>query len=137
MDEATAMRGLEAAGRLAAISPQIRARMTEWNFEGLPPGLWTSSAFRQIGRAIGSRRHPLPDRDLKRVFAEVEKLLRSPDHHVANADATDLLEEVWNAAHHGGFDFSTVDPHLGAEARSYLIHSDEFNRTTTPGLRRR
>ena len=111
--------------------------MIEWDFTALPPALWAASAFRQIGRAIASKRNPLSDRDLKRVFAEVERLLRSPDGQVSNAVATDLLEEVWSAAHRSGFDFSTVDPHLGSEARKYLLRWDEFNGKKTPGLKPR
>ena len=137
MDQAEARRGLEAAGRLAALSPQTQARMTGWDFEGLPPSLWTASAFREIGRAIASKRNPLAERDLRRLFQEIDRLLISSDDLVSNAVATDTLEEIWRAAHQSGFDFSTVAPHLGTEARRYLVHWDEFNRTTTPGLKRR
>lgn len=136
MDEAVAQRGLEAAERLAAVSPHVQARMGDWSSDGLPSGLRVASAFREIGRAIASKRNPLSERDLKRVFGEVEKLLRSSDGDVANAVATNLLEEIWRGAHQSGFDFSTVAPHLGPEARRYLLSWDEFNRTNTPGLKR-
>jgi hypothetical protein len=111
--------------------------MLEWSFDGLPVGLWVPSAFRHIGRAIASKRHPLADSELKRIFQEVERLLKSGDEHVSNAVATGLLEEVWRAAHESGFDFSTLDPHVGVAARSYLLSWDKFNGTKTPGLRQR
>ena len=41
-------KGLEAAGRLAALSPKTQARMTEWGAADVPEALWTASAFRQI-----------------------------------------------------------------------------------------
>lgn len=111
--------------------------MTEWSFDGLPTRLWIGSAFREIGRAIASKRSPVADKDLKRLFAEIERLLRNSDHSIANAVATGLLEEIWKAAHHSGFDFSIVDSHLGGEARRYLVAWDDFNHTRTPGLKRR
>lgn len=120
-EEAEALRGLEAAGRLAALAPQTQARMTMWNHDGLPPGLWVPSAFQEIGRAIGSKRQPIDERCLARLFAEIERLLHSPDGAIANAVATDLLEAVSTAACESGFDFSRVDPHLGHEARRYLV----------------
>ena len=110
--------------------------MTEWDFDGLPPGLWLPGAFQAIGRAISSKRNPVAEKDLRRLFEEVEKLLKSSDGQVANAVAKGMLEEIWRAAHESGFDFSRVDPHLGREARTYLVAWDEFNRTKTPGLRR-
>lgn len=137
MEEVEAIRGLEAAGRLAALSPQTQGRMTEWDNDGLPHTLWTASAFRAIGRAVASNRNPIATRDLKRLFEEVERLLKSSDPIVSNAVATGMLEEIWKAAHDSGFDFSTIDPHLGGEARRYFLRWDEFNRTTTPGLKRR
>lgn len=136
MDEAATLKGLEAARRLAALSPQTQAKMDAWNADDVSPGLQVNSAFLQVGRAIASKRHPLSDRDLKRVFAEVERLLRSADRHVANAVATDLLEAIWSAARHSGFDLTTVTPHLGAEARRYLQAWDKFNGASTPGLKR-
>jgi len=111
--------------------------MIEWDFDGLPPALWVPSAFRTIGRAIASKRSPVADRDLTRLFQEIERLLRSSDGQVANAVATGLLEEIWRSVHESGFDFSTVDPHLGNAARSYLVSWDDFNAVRTPGLRRR
>lgn len=92
MEEADALRGLEAAGRLAALSPQTQAAMTMWSYEGLPVGLWVPSAFIQIGRAIASKRQPIDDKSLGRLFAEIERLMKSLDGVVANAVATDLLE---------------------------------------------
>ena len=109
--------------------------MTEWNPDSIDPRLRINAAFRQIGRAIASKRNPIADKDLKRLFAEIERLLLSGDEHVSNAVGTDLLEEIWRATHHSGFDFSTVSPHLGGEARRYLLRWDDFNRTTTPGLK--
>ena len=135
MDLETAARGLKAAGQLAGLSPQTQARMTEWDPDSVAPALWANAAFRQIGRAIASKRHPVSEKDLKLLFAEIDRLLRSTDEHVSNAVATDLLEEIWSATHHSGFDFSTVNQHLGSEARRYLLRWDEFNRTSTPGLR--
>lgn len=137
MDEAQARQGLEAAGRLAAMSPQTQSRMIEWDFDGLPPTLWVSSAFRTLGRAIASKRSPLADRDLKRLFQEIDRLLQSSDGQVSNAVATGLLEEIWRSVHESGFDFSTIDPHLGSAARSYLVRWDDFNGVRTPGLQRR
>ena len=135
MDVESAARGLVAAGQLARLSAQTQARMTEWDPDSVEPSLWANAAFRQIGRAIASKRNPIADKDLKRLFAEIERLLRSADENVSNAVATDLLEEIWRATHHSGFDFSTVNQHLGGEARRYLLRWDEFNRTTTPGLK--
>lgn len=126
---------LKAAGQLAALSPQTQARMTEWDPDGVTPALWASAAFRQIGRAIASKRNPISEKDLKRLFAEIDRLLRSADEQVSNAVATGLLEEIWSATHNSGFDFSTVNQHLGSEARRYLLRWDEFNQTKTPGLR--
>ena len=130
-------KGLEAAGSLAALSPQTQARMTEWDAAEVPEALWTASAFRQIGRAIASKRSPIAEKDLRRLFAEIERLLKSPDDEVSNAVATGLLEEIWRASHQSGFDFSTVDPHLGRGARAYLCRWDDFRKTKTLGLKRR
>ena len=135
--EADALRGLEAAGRLAAMSPQTQARLETWDRTGLPVGLWVPSAFIQIGRAISSKRQPVSDRDLARLFVEIERLMKSPDHIIANAVATDLLEAVSAAAHESGFDFSRVDPHLKPESRRYLVAWDDFRGQKTPGLTRR
>jgi len=77
------------------------------------------------------------ERDLGPLFKEVDRLLKSPDGDIANSVATGLLEEIWRAAYESGFDFSTVDPHLGSAARSYLVSWDDFNGTRTLGLRRR
>jgi len=110
--------------------------MIEWQFDGLPPALWAPSAFRTIGRAIASKRSPVAEADLKRLFQEIDRLLKSPDGQIANAVATGLLEEIWRSARESSFDFSTVDPHLGAQARRYLVSWDDFNATRTPGLRR-
>jgi hypothetical protein len=111
--------------------------MTEWECDGLPHTLWTGAAFRQIGRAIASKCNAIAQEDLKCLFQEVERLLTAADPMIANAVATGMLEAIWKAAHESGFDFATIDPHLGREARRYLLRWDEFNRTTTPGLTRR
>ncbi|MBX3480475.1 MAG: hypothetical protein KF842_08740 [Caulobacter sp.] len=136
-DEERIRRGLEAAGKLAALSPQTQARMIEWDHEGIPTALLINVAFLEIGRAIASKRNPVSDSDLKLLFAEIERLLRSSDEHISNAVATDLLEAVWLATHQSGFDFSRVNPHLGEESRAYLIQWDAFQRTRTPGLKTR
>ena len=130
-------KGLEAAGALAALSPQTQARMIEWDAAEVPEALWTASAFRQIGRAIASKRSPIAEKDLKRLFAEIERLLKSPDDEISNAVATGLLEEVWRAALQSDFDFSSVDPHLGQGARDHLCRWDDFNKIKTLGLKRR
>ena len=137
MKEADALRGLEAASRLAALSPQTQARLEVWDRAGLPVGLWVPSAFIQIGRAIASKRQPVSDRDLARLFTEIERLMHSTDGVIANAVATDLLEAVSTGALESGFDFSRVDPHLGRESRRYLLAWDDFLGQKTPGLTRR
>lgn len=137
MKEADAVRGLEAASRLAALSPQTQARLEVWDRAGLPVGLWVPSAFIQIGRAIASKRQPVSDRELARLFTEIERLMHSTDGVIANAVATDLLEAVSTGALESGFDFSRVDPHLGRESRRYFLAWDDFLGQKTPGLTRR
>jgi hypothetical protein len=128
--------GLGDVRRLASLSPQTKARFEALNLGGLPEILQMTSGFREIGRAIGSKRAPVSDRDMKRLMKEAERLLTIGDNQVSNAVATGLLEEIWRSAHESGFDFSRLDPHLGAECRRFLVRWDAFNKVVTPGLSR-
>ena len=118
------------------MSPQTKDRFDNLDLPGYPEELRVYFAFREIGRAIGSKRTPISDKDLKRLMLESERLLKAGDEEISNAVATDMLEEIWSSAQNSGFDFSRVDPHLGTEARRYLLQWDDFNKTKTPGLSR-
>jgi hypothetical protein len=127
---------LEAARRLAALSSQTEDRLARFDARGLPLSLQVCAAFKEIGRAMASKKEPVSDKDLKRLLAEAEKLIHSENHEIANAVATDLLEAIWDATHGSGFDFTRINPHLGPESRRYLIAWDDFHRVKTNGLTR-
>lgn len=129
--------GLEAARRMAALSPETQRRFDKavWRRES-EPGIATT-AFRAIGVAIGSRREPVSTANKKKLFAFAEQLLKHGSGEVSNIVATCLLEQIWTAAQTGGFDFADIDPYLGPEARRYLIAWDDFNQMKTNGLRRK
>ena len=127
---------IERARELAALSPQTKARLAKAERDAAPDPVSLVRAFKEIGRAIASKRDPVSDRDLQKLFLHAERLLSAGDHELANAVATDMLEAIHAAAHESGFDFSRVDPHLGPEARKYLVAWDDFNRMKTPGLTR-
>ena len=132
------LEGLEAARRMAALSPETQRRFDEFMLRG-----WSGRereqvtvAFRAIGAAIGSKRQPVSSANKKELFAFAEQLLNHGSSEVMNAVATCMLEQIWTASQTGGFDFSEVDPYLGPEARRYLLAWDDFNKTMTDGLRR-
>ena len=111
---------LQAAKRMAALSPQTQA-----SFDKVMSLGWTqrekgTQAFRAIGSAIGSGRQPVSPSDMKELFAFTEQLLKQGNHNVANTVATAMLEQIWAVTRHSGFNFSLVDPYLGPETRSYL-----------------
>lgn len=126
----------EAAKRMAAMSPETQGvfddRMT-CGWEGWEKVI---QGFDAIGSALASNRRPVSDSNKKRIFAFAEQLLRNGSDEVQNAVATRLLERVWSAAHGSGFDFGSVDPHLGARSRAYVVALDDFHKTQTEGLRR-
>jgi len=129
--------GLEAARRMAALSPETQRRFDECMSLGWRGPEQMTQAFRAIGVAIGSKREPVSSANKKKLFAFAEQLLNHGSSKVMNAVATCMLEQIWTAAQTGGFDFSDVDPYLGPEARRYLIAWDDFNKTNTEGLRRK
>lgn len=129
--------GIEAARRLAALSPETQRR-----FDACASAGWTgleqvTQAFRAVGVAVGSRRAPVSGANKKKLFAFAEQLLKHGSPEVSNAVATAFLEQIWTAAQTGGFDFSDVDPYLGGETRRYLASLDDFHKTKTAGLQRK
>ena len=137
MAENTDLNALEAARRLAALSPETQAKFDECMALGWSEPEAGTQAFHAIGAAIASKRRPVSDRDKKKLFAFAEQLLRQGSHEVSNAVATCMLEQIWTAARESGFDFEAVDPYLGSESRRYLIAWDDFNKTKTTGLTRK
>jgi hypothetical protein len=129
--------GVEAARGMAALSPQTQRRFDECMSLGWSAPEQVTQAFRAIGVALGSKREPISSANKKKLFAFAEQLLNRGSEEVMNAVATCMLEQLWTAAHTGGFDFSEVDPHLGPKARHYLVAWDAFHRTQTKGLRRK
>ena len=105
--------GMEAARRMAALSPE-----TQRNFdECVAIGGSVTDAFRPIGAAIGSKRCPIPDADKRKLFALAEQFLKQDSGEVANAVATGMREQIRTAAHRSGFALSSIDSYLGPEAR--------------------
>lgn len=129
--------GLKLARELASLSPQTEAKVASLDLLHMPAAMVLSSVFTAIGQAVASKRDPITDKNLKRLFDRAEQLFRVGDPELANSIATDMLEAIWTAAQNSGFDFSRLDPHLGREARSYLLAWDDFNKTKTPGLTRK
>lgn len=122
---------------MAALSPETQRRFDECMALGWDGPEQATQAFHAIGAAIGSKREPVSDANKKKLFAFAEQLLTSGSGEVANDVATCLLEQIWTAAHGGGFDFSAIDPYLGPETRGYLVAWDDFNKTKTEGLSRK
>ena len=129
--------GIEAARRMAALSPETRRRFDEIMSLRFSGPSQVTHAFHAIGVAIGSKREPVSSANKKKLFDFAEQLLIHGSDEVMNAVATCMLEQIWTAAQTGGFDFSEVDPFLGPEARRYLVAWDDFNETKTDGLRRK
>jgi hypothetical protein len=129
--------GIQAARRMAALSPETQRRFDKCMSLGWSAPEQVSQAFHAIGVAIGSKREPVSSANKKKLFAFAEQLLIHGSGEVMNAVATCMLEQIWTAAQTGGFDFSEVDPYLGAEARRYLVAWDDWNKTKTNGLRRK
>ena len=129
--------GIEAARRMASLSPETQRRFDTCMSHGWSGREQVTQAFHAIGVAIGSKREPISSANKKQLFAFVEQLLNHGSEEVMNAVATCMLEQIWTAAQTSGFDFSEVDPYLGPEARRYLVAWDDFNKTKTAGLRRR
>jgi hypothetical protein len=129
--------GMEAARRMAALSPETQRRFDKatWGMGGDPAEV--SIAFHAIGVAIGSKRQPVSSGNKKKLFLFAEQLLKQGSADVSNAVATCLLQQIWTAAQTGGLDFDDVDPYLGPEARRYLLAWDDVNQTKTKGLRRK
>lgn len=128
---------MEAAEQLAALSARTRAELEQWKADGSDEHEAAHGAYRAIGGAIASKRAPPSAAEMTALFAFAERLLKQGSQDVSNMVATCTLEAIWAAARESGFDFKTVDPHLGPEARRYLLAWDQFNRTSTPGLTRR
>ncbi len=131
--------GLEAARRMAALSPETQSRFDErmsrdWDSREREQ---VTEAFRAVGAAIGSKRQPVSSANKKRLFAFAEQLLNQGSSDVMNAVATCMVEQIWTAAQSGGFDFNEVDPYLGPETWRYLVAWDDFNKSKTEGLRRK
>lgn len=137
MEHLSDLDGIEAARRLAALSPETQRRFDESMSIVFTSPERATQAFTAIGTAIGSKREPISSANKKRLFDFAEQLLNHGSGDVMNAVATCMLEQIWNAARNGGFDFSEVDPYLGPEARAYLVAWDDFNKTKTPRLRRK
>ena len=127
---------IEAAERLAGFSPRTARALGAWRV-GWDGRETPYGAFRAIGAAVASKRHPLPPHEAKGLLAFAERLLKQGSGDVQNMVATCMLEEIWLAARQSGFDFSLVGPYLGPESRRYLLAWDKFNKTTSPGLRSR
>ena len=125
---------LTAARKLAALSPQTSDRLRNLDLRGLPEDLAASLAFKAIGMAIASKRNPISSKELKAIFAMSERFLWTED--ISNYIATDMLEAIYAAANGSGFDFLTVDPFLGPQARKYLVAWDDARGTHTRGLTR-
>ena len=137
MSELTHLDGIEAARQLAALSPETQSAFDETMARGWTRAEQTTQAFRAIGAALARRRAPVSEVNKKKLFAFAEELLNHGSDKVMNSVATCMLETIWTASRESGFDFSTVDPHLGPEARRYLTALDHFNRTKTAGLTRK
>jgi hypothetical protein len=129
--------GLEAAQRLAALSPQTEAALISSVAVSRTRPDQVSQAFRAIGAAIARKREPISDANKKALFSFAERLITGGSHEVPNAVATCMLEAIWTALHESGFDFGQVDPCLGPASRRYLVAWDDFNETRTAGLTRR
>jgi len=129
--------GIEAARRMAALSPETQRRFDKCMSLGWSGPEQATQAFHAIGVAIASKRQPISSANKKRLFAFTEQLLKHGSEEVMNAVATSMLEQIWTAAQTGGFDFSEIDPYLGPEARRYLVAWDDFTKTQTQGLRRK
>jgi len=125
---------IEAAGRLASLSPRTAVALDRWKAQRWDEGEPAYGAFRAIGSAIASKRAPPSAAGMKALFAFADRLLTQGSGDVSNMIATGLLEQICTAAHESGFDFSTVDRHLGPEARRYLLAWDKFNDRKMPGL---
>ena len=128
---------MEAVEQFASLSAQTKNKLEQWKAERWREDEPAYGAFRAIGVAIASKRTPPPIAEMKALFAFAERLLKQGSGDVSNMVATCTLEAIWAAAHDSGFDFEIVDPHLGPEARRYLLAWDQFNKTTTAGLTRR
>jgi hypothetical protein len=129
--------GVEAARRMAALSPETQRRFDKCMSLGWSGQEQVTQAFHAIGVAIGSKREPVSSQNKKRLFAFAEQLLSHGSEDVMNPVATCMLEQIWTAVQTGGFDFSEVDAYLGPEARRYLTGWDDWNKTQTKGLRRK
>lgn len=137
MAELAHLDGIEAARQLAALSPETQLAFDESMARGWTRTEQPTQAFRAIGAAIARKRAPVSETNKKKLFAFAEQLLNHGSDEVMNAFATCTLETIWTASRDSGFDFSTVDPYLGPEARRYLIAWDDFNKTKTAGLTRK
>jgi hypothetical protein len=131
------LEGIEAAGVMAALSPETQRRFDKatWRLTGHPNDV-AHAAFAAIGVAVGSSRQPVSTTDKKRLFEFAEQLIRDGSQDLAFSVANGFLVKVWEAAQNGGFDFSNVDAFVGPESRRYLVWWDDTQKTRTPGLRR-
>jgi hypothetical protein len=128
---------MQAAEQLAALSVHTKAKLEQWKAERWDQNERAYGAFRAIGAAIASKRAPPTIDEMKALFAYAEQLLKQGSGDVQNMVATCTLETIWDAAHKSGFDLRTAVPHLGPEARGYLLAWDRFNKTSTAGISRR
>ncbi|MBA2771424.1 MAG: hypothetical protein H0U34_05330, partial [Sphingomonas sp.] len=112
MAERLDLDGIEAARRMATLSPETQRRFDKCTSLGWSGPEQVSQAFHAIGVAIGSKREPISNANKKKLFAFAEQLLNHGSEEVTNAVATCMLEQIWTAAQTGGFDFSEVDPYL-------------------------
>jgi hypothetical protein len=67
-----------------------------------------SQAFRAIGAAVGSKHQPVSDASKRKLFSLAEQLLKNGSSEVSNAVATCFLDQIYEAAQTGGFDFREV-----------------------------
>jgi hypothetical protein len=128
-----ALTPMEAAERLAALSPQTRNKLRQWKAQWAFADDTAYGAFRAVGAAIASKRSHPDASEMNALFAFSESLLNHGSGDVEDMVAS-MLREIWAAARESGFDFAIVDPHLGPEARNYLLAWDRFHKAVTPGL---
>jgi hypothetical protein len=113
---------LDAARQIAALSPETQESFDDCEALGWREPERATQAFRAIGAAIGSKRHPLSDANKRKVFDLVEYFLKLGAPETKNGVATCMLNQIWMSAHGGGFDLSSLDSYLGPEARRYLAY---------------
>lgn len=109
---------------LIACSPELGEKLPD---DLIPEIIVTGDihfAMATIGLTIARKRSPLPQTELKAVFAQLECLLVDDDDLIANASAG-LLRIIEDATRRSNFDLSSLAPALGPRAKAYL---DDWSR---------